>query len=80
MFSEYTSGVLLHLHEKVGPIFQSQLYRSAILFRNKAFWASNAKINIGQASWMVLNTNATSNVDFFENGFYAYAWKLYLLL
>ncbi|KAE9546958.1 hypothetical protein FO519_009830 [Halicephalobus sp. NKZ332] len=80
MYSEYTSGVLVYLHQQIVPIIQSQTYRSAMLLRNKAFWASNARINIGLASWTVPGMNATSNVDFFENDFFAYAWKLYLFL
>ncbi|KAE9550931.1 hypothetical protein FO519_005867 [Halicephalobus sp. NKZ332] len=80
MYSEYTSGVLVYLHQQIGPIIQSQMYRSAILLRNKAFWASNAQINTGLAYWTVLGRNATNNMDFFENGIHAYAWKLYLFL
>ncbi|KAE9549192.1 hypothetical protein FO519_007604 [Halicephalobus sp. NKZ332] len=80
MYNRYTSGVLVYLYEHIDPIIQSQTYRSAMLLRNKAFWASNARINIGLASWTVPGMNATSNVDFFENGIYAYAWKLYLFL
>ncbi|KAE9547120.1 hypothetical protein FO519_009668, partial [Halicephalobus sp. NKZ332] len=80
MYSEFTNDVLMYLHEEIGPIIQSQMYRSAILLRNEAFWASSAQINIGLAYWMVQDMNATSNVDFFENDFFAYAWKLYLFL
>ncbi|KAE9550930.1 hypothetical protein FO519_005866 [Halicephalobus sp. NKZ332] len=76
----YTSYVLMYLYRAIGPLVQSQMYRSVILLRNKAFWANNAQINIGLVSWKCLDMNATSNVDFFENHFYAYAVKLYFFL
>lgn len=80
MASQYTSGVLLYLHQKFGPIYQTEMYRSGILFRNKRFFASSVNINVGQAFRMVEDANATNLVDLFENGFYACAWKLYLFL
>uniref|UniRef100_A0AC34QGG3 Uncharacterized protein n=1 Tax=Panagrolaimus sp. JU765 TaxID=591449 RepID=A0AC34QGG3_9BILA len=80
MHNQNRSEVLLQIHHNAGPIYQNGLYGAVILFRNKAFFAMNAHLEIGQALCDVQNVTATSIVDFFVNGFYAHAWRLYLLL
>uniref|UniRef100_A0AC34RQW6 Uncharacterized protein n=1 Tax=Panagrolaimus sp. JU765 TaxID=591449 RepID=A0AC34RQW6_9BILA len=75
-----TSETLLQIHNIAGPIYQNGLYRAVILFRNKAFLAMNAHLEIGEALCNVGNVNVTSIVDLFVNKFYAHAWRLYLLL
>jgi hypothetical protein len=80
MYTERTDSVMVYLKGRVGPLVGDQRYRSVILLRNKALLSAYAKINLGSAFCKMAAFNATNSVDVFENGLYAYAWKMYFFL